>query len=250
VVIRGSLFDRIIYETLDMNKFVTAIKEIDLDAVKEMTAKDPKWLKWTDPKGRNALHFLCGVDVGDDKDKAESSLKILKCLLASGMDIDSIQQIPDPNCGYFSATPLWYAYTRGRNEKLYKYLLKQDANPENCMWAIAWYDDIDAAKLFIKHGAKLDGDSNPTLNDLFIGAFAWKKYKFAEWLLERGADINAADAEGKTALFMAVNRKDDAMVKELVKRGADPGKKDENGISARVLAEKKGPKRVLAALNN
>src|SRR6185295_17536780 len=106
-----------------MNKFITAIKELDLEAVKEITAKDPKWLKWTDPTGKNALHFLGGVSIGDDRKKVETSLKILQLRLAKGMDIDSIQLINDENCD-FPATPLWYAYTRGRNEKLYKYLLR------------------------------------------------------------------------------------------------------------------------------
>lgn len=186
-----------------MNKFVTAIRELDLDAVKELTAKDPKWFKWTDAKGGNALHFIGGVVVGDDSGKAGESLEILKHLLASGMDKDSVQKIPDPNCGHFPATPLWYAYTRGRNERLYKYLLKQGADTGNCWWAIAWYDDIAAGELWLEHGARLEG-----LDELFLGSFQWKKYEFAEWLLNKGADVNAADPKGLTALMMAVKRKE------------------------------------------
>lgn len=225
-----------------MNKFVTALKDLDLVAVKEITAKDPKWFSWTDARGRNALHFLCGVCVGDDRAKAESSLQILKFLLARGMDINSIQQIPDPNCGHFPATPIWYAYTRGRNEKLYKYLLKQGANPDNCMWAIAWYEDIEAAKLFIKHGAKLE--ERPSKDELFLGAFAWRKYKFAEWLLKEGADVNAPGPRGYTALLFAVKRKEQDTIRMLLRYGADADKKGEDGMSSRKLAQEKGPKRV------
>lgn len=224
-----------------MNKFITAITELDLESVKEITAKDPKWLKWTDPKGKNALHFLGGVSVADDPDKAATSLKIFQLLLAGGMNIDSIQHINDKNCD-FPATPLWYAYTRGRNEKLYKYLLTQGANPENCMWAIAWYDDVDAAKLFIKHGAKID--EKPSKSDLFLGAFAWKKYKFAEWLLKEGADVNAPGPRGYTALMFAVKRKDEDAIRMLLRYGADPDKESGEGMSARKLAEAKGPKRI------
>lgn len=224
-----------------MNKFITAIKELDLESVKEITAKDPNWFKWTDPKGKNALHFLGGVSVADDPDKAETSLKIFKLLRAGGMDIDSIQHIADED-GSFPATPLWYAYTRGRNEKLYKYLLTQGANPENCMWAIAWYDDVDAAKLFIKHGAKID--EKPNKNGLFLGAFAWKKYKFAEWLLKEGADVNAPGSRGYTALMFAVKRKNEDAIHMLLRYGADPDKESEDGMSARKLAEAKGPKRI------
>lgn len=225
-----------------MNKFITAIKELDLDAIEKLTVKDPKWFGWSEPTGRNALHYLCGINVGDDPDRADTSLEILKYLLKGGMDIDSIHRIADSNCGHFPATPLWYAYAKGRNEKLYKYLLKKGANPDNCMWATSWCDDVDAAKLFIKHGANF-GDT-PGLNELFLGAFAWRKYKFAEWLLAEGAETDAPGPRGLTALMFAVKRKEEDTIKMLLKYGADPDKKSDEGLSARKLAEEKGPKRI------
>jgi len=225
-----------------MNKFITAVKNLDLEEVKSITAKDPRWLEWTEPSGKNALHYLCAVSTSGNPAKAETSLKILKFLLAGGMDINSVHKIPDQNCGHFPATPLWYAYTRGRNAKLYKHLLKNRANPENCLWAIAGYDDIDAAKLWLVHGAKID--KNPSLNDLFLGSFAWRKYNFAEWLLKRGADANAPGPRGLTALMWAVKRKEEDTIAMLMKYGADPDKKSEDGMSARELAKEKGPKRL------
>lgn len=225
-----------------MNKFIHAVKDLDLDGVREITGKDRKWFEWAEPSGKNALHYLCGLNISGDPAKAEASLKILKFLLAGGMDINSIHRIEEKNCDYFPATPLWYAYAKGRNEKLYKYLLKNGANPDNCMWAISWCDDVDAAKLFIKHGAKLG--ENPGLNDLFLGAFAWRKYRFAEWLLKEGADVNARGPKGMTALMFAVKRKEEDTIRMLLKYGADPDKKSDEGLSARKLAEEKGPKRI------
>jgi ankyrin repeat protein len=229
-----------------MNKFIKAIKELDLDSVQDMVRKDAKWLEWAEPSGKNALHYLGGLVVGDDMAKADEALRMVKFLLAGGMDINSIHRIEEKNCDHFPATPLWYAYTRGRNEKLYKYLLKSGANPNHCMWAIAWYDDIDAAKLFIKHGANLD--EKPSKNELFLGAFAWKKYKFAEWLLKEGADVNAPGPRGYTALVFAVKRREQDTVRMLLKYGADPDTEGEDGMSARKLAEEKGPKRIAKLL--
>ncbi len=229
-----------------MNKFIQAVKDLDLAAIKEVLRKDPKWLNWTEPSGKNALHYLCGLGPSDDSAKNESSLAILKLLLQSGMDMNSIHRI-EQQCDYFPATPLWYAYTRGRNETLYKYLLKKGADPNHCMWAIAWYDDVEAAKLFIKHGAKID--EKPSLNDLFLGSFQWKKYTFTEWLLKSGADVNAPGPKGITALMLAVKRKDEEGIKLLLRFGADRDKENEDGLSARKLAEKKGPKRILNLLN-
>jgi len=224
-----------------MNSYIKAITKLDLDKVSVMT-RDPKWISWAEPTGKNALHYLCGVGPQGDPEKADASLKILKLLLKNGMDINSIHRIEDKNCNYFPGTPLWYAYTRGRNEKLYKYLLKQGADPSHCWWAIAWYDDVAAGKLWQKHGATLG--EKPSLNDLFLGTFQWKKYKFAQWLLDQGADVNARGPNGLTAIMLAVKRKDEEAIKFLMKRGADPDKKSDDRTTARKIAETKGPKRI------
>lgn len=227
-----------------MNRFITAINELDTDAVKDFLAQS-KWRNWSEPSGKNALHYLCSAGP-TDTEKAQTSLTILKLLLKSGMGIDSVHRIEDKNCDFFPATPLWYAYTRGRNEKLYKYLLKNGADPSNCWWAIAWYDDVAAAKLWLKHGAKID--EKPSLNELFFGSFQWNKMTFAKWLLSEGADVNARGPGGSTALMLAVKRKDEDAMKWLFSRGADPDLKDEKGMSARQIAKTKGPKRILKLL--
>src|SRR5476649_1193694 len=129
-----------------MNKFITAIKTLDKSAVEELLQKQPKWIKWNEDDGKNALHYLCAINISH-AEKAEVSLQMLKLMLNSGMDINSIHKIKD-DCGIFPATPLWYAYTRGRNKKIFTWLLANDADPGNCMFAIAWYNDIEAAALF------------------------------------------------------------------------------------------------------
>jgi hypothetical protein len=228
-----------------MNRFLTAVISLDLPAVREML-DDPKWLGWAEPSGKNALHYLCGTPLNGDAAQAATALKILKLLLKHGMDINSVHRIEDKNCDFFPATPLWYAYTRGRNEKLYRYLLKQGAVSSHCWWAIAWYDDIAAGKLWFKHGAAID--EKPSLNELFLGSFQWKKSNFARWLLEQGADVNAADEKGNTALMMAVKRRDEDSIKFLVSHGADADKTNKDGVSARTIVEQKGPKRLLKLL--
>ena len=227
-----------------MNKFITSVTKLDLPAVKEFV-KEPRWRAWTEPDGKNALHYLCAVNVRN-KDESETSLKILKLLLNIDMDINSVHWIEDKNCERFPATPLWYGYTRGRNERLYKYLLKHGADPRNCWWAIAWYDDVAAAKLWLKHGAVID--KKPSLDDLFLGSFQWKKYTFAFWVLEQGADVNARGRGGLTALMLAVKRKEEDLIKLLLRCGADPNLEDDKGMSARKIAKAKAPQRILRLL--
>lgn len=227
-----------------MNRYIQAIKELDVDRVQQFLKEGSIWREWSEPTGKNALHYLCEIPNLNKTESAEISLKVLKLLLKYGMDINSVHLIQDKNCG-FTATPLWYAYTRGRNEKLYKSLLKQGANPDNCWWAMSWYDDVDAGKLWLKHGAKID-----KIDQLFVGTFGWKRYRFAKWLLGLGADVNAADEKGNIALMIAVKRKDEDAIGFLLDHGADPDRRNKDGISARNIAESKGPKRLLVLLND
>lgn len=227
-----------------MNSYIKAITAFDQEAVAAALARDPKWLSWAEPSGKNALHYLCGTEAADGGKQA-SALKILKLLLKRGMDINSVHRIDDKNC-IFPATPLWYAYTRGRNEILYRHLLRTGANPANCWWAIAWYDDVAAAKLWLKYGAVID--EKPTLDELFIGSVTWKKWEFAGWLLGMGASVDAADPAGITPLMVSVKRKDEAAIKKLIAAGADPDQQNLKGESARDIAIAKGPKRLLDLL--
>lgn len=218
-----------------MIKFIQHIKDLNVEAVKAMIEKDQRWLAWAEDSGKNALHYLCGVEISKKRDKAENSLTILKLLLAGGMDINSIHRIKE-ECDFFPATPLWYAYTRGRNELLYKYLLANAADPEHCMYAIAWYNDVEAADLFKSYGAQIDnGESNDTP---FMAAYNWKRFEVAEWFLKNGADVNFADKDGNTTLFHAVKRKYKLdQIRLLLKYGADFNIENKDGLSAKKLAE-------------
>jgi len=226
-----------------MNKYIQAVKDLNLHAIEAILQKDPKWLSWAEDDGRNALHYLGGVNVSGSSEKADVSLQILQLLLKNGMDINSVHQIKD-DCGFFPATPLWYAYTRGRNEKLWHYLLANGADPENCMFAIAWYDDAEAAAVFKAHGAKIDdgfiGDTP------FIAAFGWRKFNAAQWFLENGADVNFPDKKGNTALFYAVKRKYPIeQIQMLLQFGADINQENNEGTSPQKLAESTRQRKVL-----
>ncbi|QEM09681.1 ankyrin repeat domain-containing protein [Mucilaginibacter rubeus] len=226
-----------------MIKFIQHIKDLNVEAVKVMIGKDPRWLTWAEDSGKNALHYLCGVEIAKRPANAEDSLTILKMLLAKGMDINAVHRIKE-ECGFFPATPLWYAYTRGRNELLYKYLLANGADPEHCMYAITWYNDVEAADLFKSYGAQTDnGIGNDTP---FMAAYNWKRFEIAEWFLKNGADVNFADKDGNTTLFHAVKRKYKLdQIGLLLKYGADFNIENKDGLSAKKLAQQNNQAGVL-----
>jgi ankyrin repeat protein len=218
-----------------MNRFVRALKSLDLTAVRALLERDLRWVHWAEASGKTGLHYVCGVDASGDDATAGSALDIAQLLLERGAAIDTVHSIPDEG-HIFPATPLWYAYARGRNPKLFTYLLQRGANPENCMFAIAWNDDVEAAALFKHYGASVDtpaGESTP-----FLAAFLWRRFVVARWFLENGANVDHADAEGNTALFYAVKRRYDLdRVEMLLHFGADPSRENRDGLSPRGLAE-------------
>ncbi len=228
-----------------MNRFIKAIKNLALPEIVALLQKEPKWLTWTEQDGKNGLHYLCGAEIAKHPQKADTSLEILKLLLQSGMDINAVHQISDGGCSIFPATPLWYAYTRGRNEVLYTYLLKSGADPEHCMFAIAWYDDAGAAQLFKQYGARIDSPLDP--QSPLLASYQWRKFNVAEWFLQNGANVDFADEKGNTALWYAVKKKyKEEQIGVLLRFGADIGKENTEGISPKRLAEMNHQKKILS----
>jgi ankyrin repeat protein len=229
-----------------MNKFIAAVASFDLDGLKLLLAQKHEWIQWEEKDGKNALHYLCAVPLHKNRRKQELSLPIMKFLINEGMDINSVHRIMDKNC-IFPATPLWYAYTRGRNEKLYQWLLSEGADPEHCMYAIAWYDDVDAAALFRKYGASLEPDKGK--DSPFLAAFLWKRFRVVAWFLKNGVDVNAQDQQGNTALFYAIKRKFPFdKISLLLKYNADIHSKNKDGISPYSFAESKRLRNILELL--
>ena len=195
-----------------MNRFTRAIHSLDLAAITEMLEQQ-RWQKWEEKTGKNALHYLGDVRPKDDAE-ADQSIALLKLLLGAGLDINSIHRIPDPGCE-FPATPLWHAYAKGRNKKLYTQLIHLGAKPDNCMFAIAWNDDVDAAELFTQNGASLTPG-------VLQAACHWKRWKIANWFLDHGAAINETDDNGNSVLQLAIRRNGPVeLVSKLIKNGAD-----------------------------
>ncbi len=70
-----------------------------------------------------------------------------------------------------------------------------------------------------------------------------------DWLIDKKANVDAANRGGETALILAVHGKNTAMVRALLKAGANPDKRDYlSGMSAREYAQRDGRGNNIAAL--
>jgi uncharacterized protein len=191
-----------------------------------------------DDRGRNWLHLCCGVNPKRAKLKAEDSVKTAEVLLRRGIDINQ-EAFTE---GEWKATPLWFAIARGENLALAELLLKRGSNPNYCLWAAGFVENIEAIRLLVRHGANVN-DHSLIEESPFMGAIKWSHFKAAEELLKLGADVNYVDPTGMTALhYMLKKGSDRKYFAMLIAHGARGDIKNKDGVTAaEIMGKKRDP---------
>lgn len=214
-----------------------AIKRLDWREAKAALAASPGLLEVRDAKGRGWLHLCCGVDPEQRGLKPSAAVKTADVLLEAGLDIDR-EAFRE---GSWKATPLWYAVARGRNRSLVRHLLRRGADPEHCLWAAAYLDDVATIKLLIGAGARVDPVTEG--HTPFLAAVQWSHFRAAEALLGAGADADFRDAKGMTALHYMLKKGSEARhFRTLLRHGARADIPDGQGrTAAEILGRKRSP---------
>jgi uncharacterized protein len=231
---------------MSKSRMIEAVKQLDLDKIRELLATQPRLLRVTDRRGFNLLHLACCVPCADLGIAESQAANMAALLLDHGLDVESQLPPEQDRC-----TALFFAVARGRNATLIKLLLKRGAKVRNApgggLFAAAWYDDVHNLDLLVKAGATIDVVVGITP---FLAAWTWKKFEAARFLVKKGADVDFADPKaGRTALHYGVEKEfEPAQLAWLVDHGASPDIKDKNGVSARERASRKRDKRWLDAL--
>jgi ankyrin repeat protein len=198
-------------------------------------AEKPDLLAVRDDRGRNWLHLCCGVNPKRAKLKAEDSVKTAEVLLRRGIDIN-LEAFTE---GEWKATPLWFAIARGENLALAEFLLKRGSNPNYCLWAAGFVENIEAIRLLVRHGANVN-DHSAIEESPFMGAIKWSHFKAAGELLKLGADVNYVDPTGMTALhYMLKKGSDKKYFAMMIAHGARGDIKNKDGVTAAELMGKK-----------
>jgi hypothetical protein len=214
------------------------VKVFDRKAVERGLHETPGLLGHRDDRGRNWLHVCCGVNVeGRPKRQGAAGIELATLLLDRGLGLDT----PAFTEGEWQATPLWYAVSRGRNLALAEFLLKRGANPNHCLWAAAFRNDLHAIRLLIAHGADID----PVVEDEtpFLGAVKWSHFAAAETLLDLGANVDVRDRKGMTALhYMLAKDSDLKHFRMIARHGARGDIPNGKGITAaEIMSRKRAP---------
>lgn len=219
-------------------KMIELVKAYRADDVARGLDENPDLLKYRDNRGRNFLHICCGVSIRGDRRSADASVKTAEVLLTRGLGLDDAAFTEEND---WKATPLWFAIARGENLTIGDYLLKRGANPNYCLWAAGFREDIEAIRMLIRAGADVN---DPSVNESpLLGAVKWSHFKAATELLKHGADPDYRDRHGMTALHYMLKKSSDkkhfAMFILSGARGDIPNKAGET--AAALMRRKRDP---------
>ncbi len=217
-------------------RILDAVQRLDVEAVRQLLDQKPALANARDRKDRNLLHVACCAT-------GEGGRQMASFLLDRGFELE------EP-FGRDRCTPLFLAVARARNPKLVKFLIDRGAKPANApggaLFAAAWWNDTKSLDLLLNAGAEIDVVVGITP---FLAAWSWKKFDAAKLLASRGANVDAQDQKGRTALHLGIEKEyDPKLLRWLVQHGASPDVEDQSGVSARVKASRKRDKRYAAAL--
>ncbi len=138
------------------------------------------------------------------------------------------------------STPFMYAVLYADADTLAKLMKlgadpdkRNDANATALMWAAR---DLDKTRLLLSHGAHVNAKSDDMRTPLMIAARRHGAAPIVKLLLERGANPNpnAKPTTESSPLLEALTAGDDAIVKILVKHGADAKATAEMGLTMAV----------------
>ncbi|HPJ70810.1 MAG TPA: ankyrin repeat domain-containing protein [Candidatus Mcinerneyibacteriales bacterium] len=181
----------------------------------------------------------------------------MEYLISRGLDINS------PN--EHGKTPLMTAALTGKLEAL-ELLIRSGAEWDikdyagrNALFYAVEFGQLEALQVLAASG----GDINSVIegkNDfrtgqtllMYTAAYSislnGETGEIISWLVKEGADIEATDAEGRTALILAARHNRKKAVRQLLELGADRGKKDGEGHDAFFYAEENGDPETLRLL--
>ncbi len=176
--------------------------------------------------------------------KNETSLRSAKLLLANGAEINHLSK-----AGY----PLTQACISG-NTSMVELLMEHgaDVNPSGGftpLMGAARGSQVELIEWLLKEGA----DPNAVNRNGWTALMEAAQLENADgeiiaMLIEAGAKVNARCAEGKTALMCALMWAPPATIRQLLDLGADVRMKDEDGSTALMLAAEESSVEVVAML--
>jgi ankyrin repeat protein len=180
-----------------------AAKRWDVAKVKDILSAAPELAKARDPRGRMAIHIACAAKPGAGQCEPHG-IKTVTAILKAGVSLEA--EVPmDEDEGDFRATPIWYAYSRGGNPALVRFLIGQGADTSSSLWAAVWRDDDFMCSKFLEAKPRLNLQAHGE-TPIFYAA-RLKRLRTLKLLIAAGADPRIEDPRGRDALDIARARR-------------------------------------------
>lgn len=105
----------------------------------------------------------------------------------------------------------------------------------------AHYGNLGTVKLLIEYGADIEAVSQNSIANTPISAAAWGNHlDIVSYLIDRGANVNAPNGRGATALHRAIDAGRLPLAELLLSHGADPNIRDVHGVTSFMAANQRG----------
>lgn len=155
-----------------------------------------------------------------------------------------LRQGVDPNSRDSTGLPALSVAIKRESPRAFEVLLAHpaidvdatNAAGETALMLAAIAGDFEASQQLVAKGAKVQF---PGWSPIHYAA-SGPNTRLVQWLLERGAQIDAESPNGTTPLMLAAQHAPEATVELLLKRGADPRKRNRRGLQASDFAEMGG----------
>ena len=214
---------------LDCHRLETAVNEEDIETIQQITAANPALVN---SLGQNGLSLIMNALYQQKRNVVEalqSAGATLDVFAAAALgDLVRLQALTERWSGYLNQ----FAHDGFTPLQLACYFNQESA----ALWLIEQSTDVNAV-------AKNQMKIAPIHATATHGNLAILKA-----LLEKGAEVNAAQAGGYTAIHQAAHRNNVPMAELLLKYGANSHQPDAKGQSAFQLAQAEGNDEVTAVL--
>jgi ankyrin repeat protein len=229
----------------------TALVLGDADAVHAHLSSHPELARAAGgPRGWEPLHYVCYTSVGARSQAREDGLiTIARQLISLGVD----PNLRFPWLHHEVHRPvLWGSVFVVQSLRLASALLEAGADPSDgvTLPIAASAGHVATLDLLLAHGADVNRPWATDGSSPLYAILHWAKTAVGvRWLLEHGADPDPVFAQtGETPLHVVAASWDASLAEELVRRGADVGRRRADGRTPYALAELNGNREVAAWL--
>lgn len=202
--------------------------------------RDPSKATTADINQLTPLHYVAASRLGGEDPKAGENLKrVAEMLIDAGADVHAPAKVGS----YAALPPIHFA---AGNKSVLQTLVLHGADPIAALSPALWNGDYEIAETLVHAGASL---KTKRAGEWVSDFTRWGHYPHAKWLIERGADVNGRTSGGRTALHWAVQRGASAeLLRFLFDHGADATLHDAEGCTALSLALSKDRTRLIELL--